>query len=60
MYLIQHQQLEGTASWINVLHGIDGEIPDVWMNTPEIPVIPPEVGQETRNTLTLNSNQTAV
>ena len=55
-----NRQLEGTASWINMLHGIDGEMPEGWVNTAEIPVIPPEVGQDTRSTLTLNTKQEAV
>ena len=43
-----------------MLHGIDGEMPDGWANTTEIPVVPPKVEQETRNTWTLNSKQAAV
>jgi hypothetical protein len=43
-----NQQLQGSASWINMLHGIDDEMPDGWVKTAEIPVIPPVVGQETR------------
>ena len=55
-----NRQLEGTASWINMLHDIDGEMPDGWVNTLEIPVIPPEKDQKTRASWTLNSKQAAV
>jgi len=34
-----NRQLEGTASWINMLHGIDDEMPEGWVNATEIPVI---------------------
>ena len=55
-----NKRLEGTASWINMLHGIDGEMPDGWVNTTKIPVMPPEVEKETRISWTLNSKQAAV
>jgi len=54
-----NRQLQGTASWINMLHGIDEEMLDGWLSTIEIPVIPPEVGQEMRNSWTVNSKQAA-
>ena len=55
-----NQRLQDTASWINMLHDIDGEMPDGWVNTLEIPVIPPEKDQKTRASWTLNSKQAAV
>lgn len=55
-----NRQLQDTASWINMLHDIDGEMPDGWVNTLEIPVIPPEKDQKTRASWTLNSKQAAV
>jgi hypothetical protein len=54
-----NRQLEGTASWINMLHGIDADMPDGWVNTTEIPVIPHEKDQITRASWTLNSKQAA-
>lgn len=54
-----NRQLEGTASWINMLHGFDADMPDGWVNTTEIPVIPPEKDQITRASWTPNSKQAA-
>jgi hypothetical protein len=50
-----NRQLEGTASWINMIHDIDDEMPDGWVNTEEIPVVTPEVEEEVRNTWTVNA-----
>ncbi len=55
-----NRRLEGTASWINMLHDIDTEMPDGWVNTTKIAIISPEVEQETRNRWTVNSKQAAV
>jgi hypothetical protein len=55
-----NRQLEDTASWINMLHGIDTEKPKGWTETKEIPIISPEVEQETRKRWTLNPKHAAV
>jgi hypothetical protein len=55
-----NRQLEGTASWINMLHGIDGKAPDGWISTAKIPIMPSDVEQQTRATWTQNSEQAAV
>lgn len=34
-----NRQLEGSSSWINMLHGIDTEMPDGWVQITDIPVI---------------------
>lgn len=47
-------QLEHTASWINMLHGIDVEMPMGWVNTIDIHVLPPEVGLGVNNRWTKN------
>jgi hypothetical protein len=54
-----NHQLEGTASWINMPHGLDGELPKGWVNTTSISIIWPEGEQETRNIWILNSKQAA-
>lgn len=36
-------QLAGTSSWINMLHDIDGDMPNGWVRVSEIPVFSPEV-----------------
>ena len=46
--------------WNNMLHDIDGEMPDGWVNTIEIPVMPAEKEENTRTLWTLNSKQAAV
>ena len=43
-----NRRLEGTASWINMLHGIDTEVPTGWVATAAIPIIHSESEQETR------------
>ena len=35
-----NRQLEGTSSWINMLCGADSDMPDGWLKTSDIPVIP--------------------
>lgn len=55
-----NRRLEGTASWINMLHGIDVEMPVGWVNTTSIPVIPPEAEKSTITTWTMKSEQAAV
>ncbi len=55
-----NQQLEGTASWINMLHGIDAEMPEGWVKTSDILVIPPEAEQSMGTIWTVNSKQAAV
>ena len=34
-----NRQLEGTSSWINMLHGIDKKLPDGWVNTEDIAIV---------------------
>ena len=34
-----NRQLEGSSSWINMLHGIDTEVPEGWENTADLKVI---------------------
>jgi hypothetical protein len=34
-----NNQLKNTSSWINMLHGIDVDLPAGWMSTDDIPVI---------------------
>ena len=34
-----NNQLKSTSSWINMLHGIDVDLPAGWMSTDDIPVI---------------------
>ena len=55
-----NRQLEDTASWINMLHGIDGEMPAGWVNTNDIPILPLGASQNARNKWTMNSKQAAV
>jgi hypothetical protein len=43
-----NRRLEGTASWINMLQGIDTEVPTGWVATAEIPIIHSESEQDTR------------
>ncbi|UCC53398.1 MAG: methylenetetrahydrofolate reductase C-terminal domain-containing protein [Anaerolineaceae bacterium] len=50
-----NRQLEGTASWINLIHDIDDEMPDGWESTEEIPIVTPEVEEEVRNTWTVDA-----
>jgi hypothetical protein len=50
-----NRRLEGSASWINMIHDIDDEMPDGWVSTEEIPVVTPEVEEEVRNTWTVNA-----
>jgi hypothetical protein len=45
-----NQQLNGSSSWINMLHGVDSEMPDGWIKTSDIPVIPLKSKQEARET----------
>jgi hypothetical protein len=52
-----NRQLEGTSSWINMLHGIDREIPDGWVNTSNIGVIPVDSEEDARKLWTLNSKE---
>ncbi len=53
-------QLKGTSSWINMLHDIDGNLPDGWVSTADIPVIPPN-SLHTEKTLWISpSKQAAV
>jgi hypothetical protein len=55
-----NRQLQGSASWINMLHGIDEEKPTGWVNTQDIPIISAPAERETRKLWTLNSKQAAV
>jgi hypothetical protein len=57
---ILDRRLQGSASWINNLHGIDQDHPVGWINTAEIPVIPPESKQTARALWTPNSKQADV
>lgn len=50
-----NRRLEGTASWINMLHGIDDEMPHGWVSAAKIPVVTPEVEEEVRKTWTVDS-----
>ena len=34
-----NRQLEGTSSWINMLHDVDTALPKGWISTADIPVI---------------------
>lgn len=52
-----NRQLEGTASWINMLHGIDDEMPKGCVESPVIPIIPLVVLDKLRATWTVNSKQ---
>ena len=54
-----NRRLEGTASWINMLHGIDTELPKGWAETPDRPIISKEVEEKTRKLWALNSKQAA-
>jgi hypothetical protein len=45
-----NRQLDGSSSWINMLHGVDSEMPDGWIKTSDIPVIPLKSKQEARET----------
>ncbi len=54
-----NRQLEETSSWINMLHGIDGEMPDGWVNTSDIAIIHSETEDQKRKLWTLNSEQAA-
>ena len=47
-------QLEHTASWINMMHGIDSKMPTGWVNTNDIPILLPEAGQGAKNKWTKN------
>lgn len=55
-----NRQLEGTSSWINMLHGIDTEMPDGWVNTSDVAVMSPEIERATRELWTVDSKQAAV
>ena len=45
-----NNQLKSSSSWINMLHGIDVNLPAGWMNTTEIPVnYKPEKPDATRD-----------
>ena len=57
---ILDRRLQGSASWINNLHGIDRDHPVGWINTAEIPVIPPESKQSARTAWSLSSKQADV
>ena len=54
-----NRRLEGTASWINMLHDIDTELPKGWAETPNRPIISEEVEEKTRKLWTLNSKRAA-
>ncbi|MCP4423213.1 MAG: hypothetical protein GY803_01845 [Chloroflexi bacterium] len=52
-----NRQLEGTSSWINMLHDIDSNLPNGWIKTNDIPVI--KLGLETKD-LRLDISQSPV
>lgn len=49
-----NRRLQGTASWINMLHGLDIVEPKGWVQTARIPVISESVEEELRRTWTKN------
>ncbi len=49
-----NRQLENSASWINMLYGIDVELPEGWVNTTDIPVIAPDKEEMVVTTWTVN------
>jgi hypothetical protein len=52
-----NRQLEGSSAWINMLHGLDSDMPVGWINTADIPIIPLETKQPKGETWTLVSKQ---
>lgn len=48
-----NRQLEGSASWINMFHGIDEEVPDGWVTLAEVPIIAPEIQEDLKATWTV-------
>jgi hypothetical protein len=49
-----NRRLEGTASWINMLQGIDRELPEGWVNVEDVAVVTPQVAEEVKSTWTVN------
>ena len=44
-----NRQLEGSSSWVNMLYGIDREVPEGWVNTSDIEILSIVTGQESQN-----------
>jgi len=55
-----NRQLEGSSSWINMLHGIDNETPDGWIQLSEISIVASEFMQKEKTPWTQISDQAAV
>ena len=55
-----NRRLEGSASWVNMLHGLDQEKPTGWTNTRDIMILPAPAQQEMKQLWTLTSKQAAV
>jgi hypothetical protein len=55
-----NRQLEGSSSWVNMLYGIDTELPPGWVNTNDIEIVATESEASSKKLWTLNSKQAAV
>ncbi len=54
-----NRRLEGTSSWINMLHGVDRELPKGWVQVNNIPVIDSDEAAQNNRLWTQISEQTA-
>ena len=54
-----NRQLEGTSSWINMLHDVDTNLPDGWVSTADISIINLEKTAEKKALWTPISSQAA-
>ena len=54
-----NRRLEGTSSWINMLHGVDSELPTGWVQVNNIPVIDADEVQQRNQLRNQRSDQAA-
>ena len=54
-----NRQLEGSSSWINMLHGTDTELPKGWVQVGDIPIVNSDQAKQENRSWTQISDQAA-